>query len=64
MSFLEFGGKVYVEFDENVHIISPFDVPKEWYDNISIDPGLKNPLSAHWYAVDFDNNVYVDCRTL
>lgn len=57
--FLEFGGKVYVEFDENVHIISPFDVPKEWYDNISIDPGLKNPLSAHWYAVDFDNNVYV-----
>ena len=26
---------------------------------ISIDPGLNNPLSAHWYAVDFDDNVYV-----
>jgi hypothetical protein len=31
----------------------------EWQDTISIDPGLNNPLSAHWYAVDFDDNVYV-----
>ncbi len=52
-------GLVYPEFDENVHVIEPFEIPKEWQDNISIDPGLHNPLSAHWYAVDFDDNVYV-----
>ena len=52
-------GLVYPEFDESVHIIEPFPIPKEWQDNISIDPGLNNPLSAHWYAVDFDDNVYV-----
>ena len=52
-------GLVYTEFDENVHVIDPFDVPKEWYDNISIDPGLNNPLSCHWYAVDYDGTVYV-----
>ena len=52
-------GLVYPEFDESVHVIEPFPVPKEWQDNISIDPGLNNPLSAHWYAVDFDDNVYV-----
>ena len=52
-------GLVYPEFDEQVHVIEPFDIPKEWQDNISIDPGLNNPLSAHWYAVDFDDNVYV-----
>ena len=52
-------GLVYTEFDENLHVIEPFDVPKEWYDNISIDPGLHNPLSAHFYAVDFDGNIYV-----
>ncbi len=52
-------GLVYPEFDENVHVIEPFSVPKEWQDNISIDPGLNNPLSAHWYAVDFDGTVYV-----
>lgn len=52
-------GLVYPEFDERVHVIEPFDLPPEWQDTISIDPGLKNPLSAHWYAVDYDGNVYV-----
>ena len=57
--FVGHSGGVYNEFDENLHVIEPFAVPYEWYDNISIDPGLNNPLSAHWYAVDFDGNVYV-----
>jgi len=52
-------GLVYKEFDENVHVIEPFKVPPEWYDNVSIDPGLNNPLSCHFYAVDYDGNVYV-----
>ena len=57
--FLDNGGLVYPEFDESVHVIDPFDVPQQWQDNISIDPGLHNPLSAHWYAEDFDGNIYV-----
>ncbi len=52
-------GLVYTEFDENVHVIEPFEVPPEWQNNISIDPGLNNPLSCHFYAVDYDDNVYV-----
>ena len=57
--FVGNGGMVYSEFDENVHVIDPFVVPESWQDTISIDPGLNNPLSAHWYCVDFDGNVYV-----
>lgn len=57
--FLTHGGLVYSEFDPNIHVIDPFEIPFEWQDKISIDPGLNNPLSAHWYAVDFDNNIYV-----
>lgn len=57
--FVGNGGMVYNEFDENVNVIDPFDVPSDWYDTISIDPGLNNPLSAHWYATDYDGNVYV-----
>ena len=53
------GGLVYPEFDESVHVVDPFPIPKEWYDNISIDPGLHNPLSCHFYAVDYDGNIYV-----
>ena len=52
-------GLVYPEFDERVHVISPFSVPFAWQDTISIDPGLNNPLSAHWYCTDFDGNVYI-----
>ena len=52
-------GLVYTEFDENVHVIEPFSVPEEWQNNLSIDPGLNNPLSCHFYAVDYDDNVYV-----
>ena len=57
--FMDCGGRVYPEFDESINVIEPFDVPYEWQDKISIDPGLKNPLSCHWYAVDYDGNVYV-----
>jgi len=57
--FSDEGGLVYPEFDDSVHVVDPFPVPKDWYDNISIDPGLHNPLSAHFYAVDYDGNVYV-----
>lgn len=57
--FIGGAGLVYPEFDENVHVIDPFPVPREWQDAISIDPGLNNPLSAHWYAVDYDGTVYV-----
>jgi hypothetical protein len=52
-------GLVYSEFDENLHVIDPFPIPPEWQDTVSIDPGLNNPLSAHWYCVDYDGNVYV-----
>ncbi|MDE6442545.1 MAG: terminase family protein [Clostridia bacterium] len=57
--FSDGAGLVYPEFDESVHVIAPFDIPREWQDNISIDPGLNNPLSAHWYCVDWDGNIYV-----
>ena len=52
-------GLVYSEFDPDIHVIEPFDVPTQWQDTMSIDPGLNNPLSCHWYAVDGDGVVYV-----
>ena len=57
--FCDTGDTVYPEFNERVHVIEPFDIPTDWQDCLSIDPGLNNPLSCHWYAVDGDGNVYV-----
>ena len=52
-------GLVYPEFDENINVVEPFSVPRDWQETISIDPGLSNPLSAHFYAVDYDGNIFV-----
>ena len=58
--FADKSGFVYPEFDENVHVLKEgFDVPPEWQDKLSIDPGLNNPTSCHWYAVDGDGSVFV-----
>lgn len=56
--FVAMSGLVYKEFNEDIHVIDPFDIPHSWYDNISIDPGLDAPLSAHFYAVDPYQNIY------
>ena len=50
---------VYPEFNSSVHIIEPFSVPYYWQDMISIDPGLNNPLSAHFYCLDPNGCIYV-----
>ena len=57
--FMSVGGRVYPEFDEKINVIELFNIPYDWQDKLSIDPGLRNPLSCHWYAVDYDGNVYV-----
>lgn len=56
--FTSASGLVYSEFSD-VNVIEPFDIPYDWQDTLSIDPGLNNPLSCHWYARDYDGNVYV-----
>ena len=57
--FCEAEGMVYKEFEQSRHVIQPFDVPFEWQDEISIDPGLNNPLACLFFATDYDGTVYV-----
>ena len=57
--FIQKGGLVYPEFEQSVHVIEPFALPTEWQAMVSVDPGLKNPLSAHFYYVDYDGVIYV-----
>ncbi len=57
--FVAINGLVYKEFDRDIHVIEPFDIPRQWQDNICIDPGYTHPFSCHFYACDGDGNVYV-----
>lgn len=58
-NFFSGQGPVYPEFDPARHVIDPFDVPRDWQCAVSIDPGLNNPTSCHFYAVDYDGVIYV-----
>lgn len=53
-----FEGQYFREFDENVHVISPFEIPSHWRRYLSIDYGL-DMLAAYWIAVDEHGNSFV-----
>jgi PBSX family phage terminase large subunit len=54
-----FAGQIYDEFNPSIHVIPPFQIPNTWERFRSIDHGQNNPTSCHWYAVDYDGNIYV-----
>lgn len=57
--FRKYTGLVYKEFDRQVHVIEPFDIPESWSLYRGIDFGSTNPTACLWIAVDGDDNFYV-----
>jgi phage terminase large subunit len=51
-------GRYFSEFDRSVHVVEPFDIPKEYRRYVTIDYGL-DMLAAYWIAADFRGNFYV-----
>lgn len=58
-SFDIFAGQIFDNFNPSVHVIPPFRIPNTWERFRSIDPAQNKATSCHWYAVDFEGNVYV-----
>lgn len=53
-----FDGQFFTEFKRNIHVIEPFEIPKDWYVYFVMDYGL-DMLAGYWIAVDYNNNAYV-----
>lgn len=53
-----FEGQFFTEFKRSVHVIEPFEIPKDWYVYFVMDYGL-DMLAGYWIAVDYNNNAYV-----
>lgn len=51
-------GVVY-EIDQNVHMVEPFLIPREWKRIRCIDFGFTNPFCCLWIAFDGDKRGYV-----
>lgn len=51
-------GQFFPEFKRSVHVVEPFEIPKDWYIYFTMDYGL-DMLAGYWIAVDYNNNAYV-----
>lgn len=49
----------FPEFDRSTHVIEPFEIPSNWLTFRAADWGFKSPFCVLWFAVDFDDNIYV-----
>lgn len=50
-------GQYFREFRKAVHVIEPFEIPKEWVRYCTVDYGL-DMLAAVWIAVDYNGYCY------
>lgn len=57
--FVATGGLIYDEFDPEIHIIDPFDPPKDWLHVASLDHGFTNPTAWLWGAVDREGRIFI-----
>lgn len=54
-----FEGQYFNEWNEEKHVILPFDIPQSWKKYRAYDHGRENPACCKWYSVDHDGRVRV-----
>lgn len=57
--FRKFTGLIYKGFAQDVAVVNPFDIPKEWEIHCGVDFGSNNPTAILWIAVDPEDNWFV-----
>lgn len=53
-----FEGQFFNEWDQNRHIVKPFEPPASWQYILGWDDGTREPRSVHLYAIDNDRRVW------
>lgn len=57
--FKKFTGLVYKDFNRDIHVTEPFQIPLSWPRWRTIDAGLTNPFVCLWIAQAPDNKYYI-----
>ena len=52
-------GAAFSEFNREVHVVDPFEVPEGWARIRSGDYGYSSPSCILWGAVDWDGNLWI-----
>ena len=53
-----FDGQYFTEFNRDIHVCEPFEIPKSWIRYTAMDYGL-DMLAHYWIAIDEKNEVFV-----
>ena len=59
LQFRTVEGPVYPDFNREVHVVKPIDIPTEGDLYIGIDFGFDNPTAAVFVLIDYDDNWYI-----
>lgn len=54
-----FEGLAFSDFDENKHIVKPFEIPSEWYKFRACDWGFSSMAVCLWFAIDPYDVLYI-----
>ena len=52
-------GAAFTEFDRNIHVVEPFDIPRNWVKFRSCDYGYGSYSGVLWFAVSPDEQIIV-----
>ena len=53
-----FDGQFFTEFNRNIHVCTPFEIPRDWRIYRTRDYGL-DMCATYWIAMDYQMNIYV-----
>ncbi|WP_057766702.1 phage terminase large subunit [Cytobacillus praedii] len=54
-----FSGQAFDEWNKEIHVIKPFQIPSTWKRFRTVDYGRTAPFCCLWFAIDQDYNLYV-----
>ena len=54
-----FEGQVFIELSKGTHGVEPFEIPHDWTRFMVFDWGYSRPWCALWFALDWDDNMYL-----
>lgn len=52
-------GQILHDWDTQLHLIDPFEIPEEWRRYYAIDFGFTDPFVCQWWAEDHDGRLYL-----
>jgi PBSX family phage terminase large subunit len=52
-------GQVFPEFNEERHVVEPFNIPMSWPCYVGYDPGYHHPTAILWFLVAPDESIFI-----